>query len=69
MTRFLFQITRFILIFVCYSQAPTRKDSVCSSLSTSRAPSATSYVSSTALSHTLENGDTSISHETTKVIY
>ncbi|KYN00224.1 Protein lap4 [Cyphomyrmex costatus] len=49
-----------------YEQAPTRKDSVCSSLSTSRAPSATSYVSSTALSHTLENGDTSISHETTK---
>ncbi|XP_020284620.1 protein lap4 isoform X3 [Pseudomyrmex gracilis] len=41
-----------------------RKDSVCSSLSTSRAPSATSYVSSTALSHTLENGDTT--HETTK---
>ncbi|XP_018310620.1 protein lap4 isoform X5 [Mycetomoellerius zeteki] len=50
-----------------YEQAPTRKDSVCSSLSTSRAPSATSYVSSTALSHTLENGDTSISHETTKI--
>ncbi|KAG5308882.1 SCRIB protein, partial [Pseudoatta argentina] len=49
-----------------YEQAPTRKDSVCSSLSTSRAPSATSYVSSTALSHTLENGDTSMSHETTK---
>lgn len=46
-----------------------RKDSVCSSLSTSRAPSATSYVSSTALSHTLENGDTSISHETGKVMY
>lgn len=46
-----------------------RKDSVCSSLSTSRAPSATSYVSSTALSHTLENGDTSMSHETGKVIY
>ncbi|XP_039314899.1 protein lap4 isoform X3 [Solenopsis invicta] len=49
-----------------YEQAPTRKDSVCSSLSTSRAPSATSYVSSTALSHTLENGDTSGSHETAK---
>ncbi|XP_071569390.1 protein lap4 isoform X6 [Temnothorax nylanderi] len=46
-----------------YEQAPMRKDSVCSSLSTSRAPSATSYVSSTALSHTLENGDTSMSHE------
>ncbi|XP_057326673.1 protein lap4 isoform X4 [Microplitis mediator] len=39
-------------------QQSTRKDSVCSSLSTSRAPSATSYVSSTALSHNLENGDT-----------
>ncbi|XP_071626424.1 protein lap4 isoform X5 [Temnothorax longispinosus] len=46
-----------------YEQGPMRKDSVCSSLSTSRAPSATSYVSSTALSHTLENGDTSVSHE------
>ncbi|XP_077266411.1 scribble planar cell polarity protein isoform X4 [Temnothorax americanus] len=46
-----------------YEQGPMRKDSVCSSLSTSRAPSATSYVSSTALSHTLENGDTSMSHE------
>lgn len=51
----------------CHFQTPTRKDSVSSSLSTSRAPSATSYVSSTALSHTLENGDTSTSHETTKV--
>ncbi|CAL1673692.1 unnamed protein product [Lasius platythorax] len=49
-----------------YEQTPTRKDSVCSSLSTSRAPSATSYVSSTALSHTLENGDTSVTHETAK---
>ncbi|KAL6446024.1 hypothetical protein ACFW04_001000 [Cataglyphis niger] len=49
-----------------YEQAPTRKDSVCSSLSTSRAPSATSYVSSTALSHTLENGDASMTHETAK---
>ncbi|KAG7213447.1 hypothetical protein KM043_002721 [Ampulex compressa] len=48
-----------------YEQAP-RKDSVCSSLSTSRAPSATSYVSSTALSHNLENGDTSLAHETIK---
>ncbi|XP_018372032.1 PREDICTED: protein lap4 isoform X4 [Trachymyrmex cornetzi] len=57
------EVTR---IIPSYEQAPTRKDSVCSSLSTSRAPSATSYVSSTALSHTLENGDTSISHETTK---
>lgn len=46
-----------------------RKDSVCSSLSTSRAPSATSYVSSTALSHTLENGDTSVSQEVGKVTY
>ncbi|XP_066594462.1 protein lap4 [Prorops nasuta] len=42
-----------------YEQVGIRKDSVCSSLSTSRAPSATSYVSSTALSHNLENGDTS----------
>ncbi|GAB1860132.1 Protein lap4 [Camponotus japonicus] len=50
-----------------YEQAPTRKDSVCSSLSTSRAPSATSYVSSTALSHTLENGDASVTHETAKM--
>ncbi|XP_012226059.2 protein lap4 isoform X3 [Linepithema humile] len=49
-----------------YEQTPMRKDSVCSSLSTSRAPSATSYVSSTALSHTLENGDTPVSHETAK---
>ncbi|XP_034935994.1 protein lap4 isoform X2 [Chelonus insularis] len=39
-------------------QLSTRKDSECSSLSTSRAPSATSYVSSTAYSHNLENGDT-----------
>ncbi|XP_028047401.1 protein lap4 isoform X4 [Monomorium pharaonis] len=50
-----------------YEQASMRKDSACSSLSTSRAPSATSYVSSTALSHTLENGDTSGSHETAKI--
>ncbi|EZA58536.1 Protein lap4 [Ooceraea biroi] len=47
-------------------ETSTRKDSVCSSLSTSRAPSATSYVSSTALSHTLENGDTSLPHESVK---
>lgn len=52
-------------IFGGYCVQVLRKDSVCSSLSTSRAPSATSYVSSTALSHTLENGDTT--HETTKV--
>ncbi|XP_015597928.1 protein lap4 isoform X3 [Cephus cinctus] len=45
-------------------QISTRKDSVCSSLSTSRAPSATSYVSSTALSHTLENGENHGPHET-----
>ncbi|XP_032455631.1 protein lap4 isoform X10 [Nasonia vitripennis] len=38
-------------------QMSIRKDSVCSSMSTSRAPSATSYVSSTTLSHNLENGD------------
>lgn len=44
-----------------------RKDSLCSSLSTSRAPSATSYVSSTALSHNLENGDTCSTHEAAKV--
>ncbi|XP_032691481.1 protein lap4 isoform X3 [Odontomachus brunneus] len=49
-----------------YEETPIRKDSVSSSLSTSRAPSATSYVSSTALSHTLENGDTSTSHEIAK---
>ncbi|XP_076765969.1 scribble planar cell polarity protein isoform X2 [Xylocopa sonorina] len=40
-----------------YEQTSSKKDSVCSSLSTSRAPSATSHVSSTGLSHTLENGD------------
>ncbi|CAL7934179.1 unnamed protein product [Xylocopa violacea] len=40
-----------------YEQASSKKDSVCSSLSTSRAPSATSHVSSTGLPHTLENGD------------
>ncbi|KAK9307226.1 hypothetical protein QLX08_002389 [Tetragonisca angustula] len=40
-----------------YEQVSSRKDSVCSSLSTSRAPSATSHVSSTGLSHNLENGD------------
>ncbi|XP_011691990.1 PREDICTED: protein lap4 isoform X3 [Wasmannia auropunctata] len=59
-------IREFTRIIPPYEQASTRKDSVCSSLSTSRAPSATSYVSSTALSHTLENGDTSMSHETSK---
>lgn len=41
-----------------------RKDSVCSSMSTSRAPSATSYVSSTTYSHNLENGE---ADETIKV--
>ncbi|XP_076302880.1 protein lap4-like, partial [Lasioglossum baleicum] len=40
-----------------YEQVSSRKDSVCSSLSTSRAPSATSHVSSTGLPHNLENGD------------
>ncbi|XP_044012677.1 protein lap4-like isoform X12 [Aphidius gifuensis] len=38
-------------------QLSTRKDSICSSLSTSRAPSATSYVSSNTFSHNHENGD------------
>lgn len=46
-----------------------RKDSVCSSMSTSRAPSATSYVSSTAMSHNLENGDGSLPHDIVKVGY
>ncbi|CAK9795349.1 Protein scribble homolog [Anthophora quadrimaculata] len=46
-----------------YEQASSRKDSVCSSLSTSRAPSATSHVSSTGLPHNLENGDASLSHD------
>ncbi|XP_054003546.1 protein lap4 isoform X2 [Hylaeus anthracinus] len=45
----------------------SRKDSVCSSLSTSRAPSATSHVSSTGLPHNLENGDASLPHETIKI--
>ncbi|XP_076629824.1 scribble planar cell polarity protein isoform X2 [Colletes latitarsis] len=49
-----------------YEQISSRKDSVCSSLSTSRAPSATSHVSSTGLSHNLENGDASLLHETIK---
>ncbi|XP_033177817.1 protein lap4 isoform X7 [Bombus impatiens] len=40
-----------------YEQVSSRKDSACSSLSTSRAPSATSHVSSTGLPHNLENGD------------
>ncbi|XP_058792362.1 protein lap4 isoform X10 [Phymastichus coffea] len=39
-------------------QMSMRKDSVSSSMSTSRAPSATSYVSSTTYSHNLENGET-----------
>ncbi|XP_076672832.1 scribble planar cell polarity protein isoform X4 [Andrena cerasifolii] len=47
-------------------QASSRKDSVCSSLSTSRAPSATSHVSSTGLLHNLENGDASLPHEAIK---
>ncbi|XP_012268422.2 protein lap4 isoform X3 [Athalia rosae] len=50
-----------------FDQASLRKDSVCSSLSTSRAPSATSYVSSTELSHNLENGDSQTPHETPKM--
>ncbi|XP_046742098.1 protein lap4 isoform X3 [Diprion similis] len=49
-------------------QTSTRKDSVCSSLSTSRAPSATSYVSSTTLSHHLENGENQFTpHDTPKI--
>ncbi|XP_033230330.1 protein lap4 isoform X3 [Belonocnema kinseyi] len=48
-------------------QDSTRKDSVCSSMSTSRAPSATSYVSSTALSHNLENDEMSESKKIKKI--
>ncbi|XP_035717800.1 protein lap4-like isoform X8 [Vespa mandarinia] len=58
------EVTR---IVQSYEQNSMRKDSLCSSLSTSRAPSATSYVSSTALSHNLENGDTCNTHEAGKV--
>ncbi|XP_014611416.1 PREDICTED: protein lap4 isoform X1 [Polistes canadensis] len=58
------EVTR---IVPSYEQNSMRKDSLCSSLSTSRAPSATSYVSSTALSYNLENGDTCSSHEAAKV--
>nr|XP_050844643.1 protein lap4 isoform X9 [Vespula vulgaris] len=58
------EVTR---IVPSYEQNSMRKDSLCSSLSTSRAPSATSYVSSTALSHNLENGDTCSTHEAAKV--
>ncbi|XP_043268433.1 protein lap4 isoform X3 [Venturia canescens] len=47
-------------------QMSIRKDSICSSMSTSRAPSATSYVSSTAMSHNLENGDSSLTHDIVK---
>ncbi|KZC08986.1 Protein lap4, partial [Dufourea novaeangliae] len=43
-----------------YEQTSSRKDSVCSSLSTSRAPSATSHVSSTGIPHNLENGDATL---------
>ena len=39
---------------------------MCSSLSTSRAPSATSHVSSIGFSHNLENGD-ALSHDAIKV--
>ncbi|KAK2586085.1 hypothetical protein KPH14_008372 [Odynerus spinipes] len=58
------EVTR---IVPSYEQNSIRKDSLCSSLSASRAPSATSYVSSTALSHNLENGDACSTHEVTKV--
>ncbi|XP_076173598.1 scribble planar cell polarity protein isoform X3 [Ptiloglossa arizonensis] len=57
------EVTR---ILPSYEQTSSRKDSVCSSLSTSRAPSATSHVSSTGLPHNLENGDASLSHEVIK---
>ncbi|XP_076239706.1 scribble planar cell polarity protein isoform X7 [Calliopsis andreniformis] len=50
-----------------YEQTSSRKDSVCSSLSTSRAPSATSHVSSTGLPHNLENGETSSLHDSIKL--
>ncbi|XP_043784958.1 protein lap4 isoform X5 [Apis laboriosa] len=46
-------------------QVSSRKNSVCSSLSTSRAPSATSHVSSIGFSHNLENGD-ALSHDAIK---
>ncbi|XP_029045611.2 protein lap4 isoform X3 [Osmia bicornis bicornis] len=49
-----------------YEQGSSRKDSACSSLSTSRAPSATSHVSSTGIPHNLENGDASLPHDTIK---
>ncbi|XP_015176399.1 PREDICTED: protein lap4 isoform X5 [Polistes dominula] len=58
------EVTR---IVPSYEQNSMRKDSLCSSLSTSRAPSATSYVSSTALSYNLENGDASSTHEAAKI--
>ncbi|XP_006612190.1 protein lap4 isoform X4 [Apis dorsata] len=48
-----------------YEQVSSRKNSVCSSLSTSRAPSATSHVSSIGFSHNLENGD-ALSHDAIK---
>lgn len=57
------------IFHICYDifQTSSRKDSVCSSLSTSRAPSATSHVSSTGLPHNLENGDASLPHDGIKV--
>ncbi|XP_011311698.1 protein lap4 isoform X2 [Fopius arisanus] len=60
-------ILREVTRIVPSSELSTRKDSLCSSLSTSRAPSATSYVSSTAISHNLENGD-SLPRDANKVM-
>lgn len=56
------EVTRIVPPF---EQVSSRKNSVCSSLSTSRAPSATSHVSSIGFSHNLENGD-ALSHDAIK---
>uniref|UniRef100_V9IC56 Protein scribble n=1 Tax=Apis cerana TaxID=7461 RepID=V9IC56_APICE len=56
------EVTRIVPPF---EQISSRKNSVCSSLSTSRAPSATSHVSSIGFSHNLENGD-ALSHDAIK---
>ncbi|XP_026295789.1 protein lap4 isoform X8 [Apis mellifera] len=57
------EVTRIVPPFE--QQVSSRKNSVCSSLSTSRAPSATSHVSSIGFSHNLENGD-ALSHDAIK---
>ncbi|XP_016921383.2 protein lap4 isoform X10 [Apis cerana] len=57
------EVTRIVPPFE--QQISSRKNSVCSSLSTSRAPSATSHVSSIGFSHNLENGD-ALSHDAIK---